>query len=85
MSIISRVRPKLAEFATYASRLRDAVDELDRALDAEHKTLAKHSAHIKSAVIPAMGPVRELSDTLESRIADDIWPIPTYREMLMIR
>jgi len=32
-----------------------------------------------------MAKVRELGDKLETTVADDLWPIPTYREMLFIK
>jgi glutamine synthetase len=32
-----------------------------------------------------MNKVREISDTLETLVADDLWPLPTYQEMLFIR
>jgi glutamine synthetase len=32
-----------------------------------------------------MGKVREGADLLEGIVADDLWPLPTYQEMLFIR
>ena len=32
-----------------------------------------------------MGAVRVLADKLETVVADDLWPLPTYREMLFIK
>ena len=31
-----------------------------------------------------MAEVREVADRLEKVIADDLWPLPTYQEMLYI-
>jgi glutamine synthetase len=31
-----------------------------------------------------MDAVRAASDTLEGLVADDLWPLPTYQEMLYI-
>jgi glutamine synthetase len=36
-------------------------------------------------VIPAMAAVRKTSDTLEGIVADDLWPLATYQEMLFIK
>jgi glutamine synthetase len=33
----------------------------------------------------AMNTLRNHADTLESLIADDLWPLPKYREMLFIK
>jgi len=44
-----------------------------------------HSKYSKDSILPAMKAVRELGDKLESVVADDLWPLPTYREMLFIK
>ena len=35
-------------------------------------------------VLPAMAAVRAAADALEGLVADDLWPLPTYQEMLYI-
>jgi glutamine synthetase len=32
-----------------------------------------------------MASVREVADKLECLVSDDIWPLPTYQEMLFIK
>jgi len=44
-----------------------------------------HSKNMRDSVIPAMNELRKQGDKLETVIADDLWPLPTYREMLFIR
>jgi glutamine synthetase len=44
-----------------------------------------HAKGIKDTVIPRMAEVREYGDKLETLVADDLWPLPTYREMLFIK
>ncbi|MDA0990181.1 MAG: glutamine synthetase III [Verrucomicrobia bacterium] len=44
-----------------------------------------HAKHYRDEVIPAMLAVRGVADQLEGLIADDLWPLPTYQEMLFIR
>ena len=41
--------------------------------------------HMEKNVIPAMNNVRVYADKLEKLVADDYWPMPTYREMLFVR
>ncbi len=36
-------------------------------------------------VLPAMLKVREVADALEAVVADDLWTLPTYQEMLFIK
>ena len=45
----------------------------------------EHAKHIKSDVLPAMLEVRKAADALEVMVSDELWPLPTYREMLFIR
>jgi glutamine synthetase len=40
---------------------------------------------LKDKVLPAMLSVRAAADALEGIVADDLWPLPTYQEMLFIR
>jgi glutamine synthetase len=69
------------------------IDEFKRKTDKLHKALEhegngsaeKHAKHFRDAVIPAMSGVRDASDTLESIIPHEVWPLPTYREMLFIK
>ncbi len=44
----------------------------------------EESKYALETLIPAMAAVREVADTLESIVADDLWPLPTYNEMLTI-
>ncbi len=36
-------------------------------------------------IIPAMNEVRRVADAMEDLIADDLWPLPAYSEMLFIK
>ena len=43
-----------------------------------------HAKHLCNAVLPAMLAIRKTADTLEGMVADDLWPLATYQEMLFI-
>ena len=43
------------------------------------------AGYCASDVLPAMTMVRKYADELESWVADDLWPLPTYQEMLFIK
>ena len=43
-----------------------------------------HAIHQRDVVLPAMSAVRSAADRLEGLVADDLWPLPTYQEMLYI-
>jgi glutamine synthetase len=44
-----------------------------------------HAKHMRDHVVPSMNKVRAAGDKLETMVADDHWPLPTYREMLFIK
>ena len=41
--------------------------------------------HARDKQIAAMAQVREVADKLENIVADDLWPLPKYEEMLFIK
>jgi glutamine synthetase len=47
--------------------------------------LLAHAKHARDHLLPAMAEVRKLGDKLETMVADDLWPLPAYREMLFIK
>jgi glutamine synthetase len=42
------------------------------------------ATYFRDSVLPAMAEVRAAADELEGLVADDLWPLPTYQEMLYI-
>jgi glutamine synthetase len=48
-------------------------------------TTLAHAEHCCNVVQPAMLAVRVTADALESVVADDLWPLATYQEMLFIK
>jgi glutamine synthetase len=45
----------------------------------------KHAKFFRDKVVPAMTELRETGDALECVVPQNIWPLPTYREMLFVR
>jgi glutamine synthetase len=45
----------------------------------------KWAAYMHDCVVPAMDDVREVADHLEGVVADRLWPLPKYSEMLFIK
>ncbi len=69
-----------------ASALQQAMDQLEQAATgSESANTSSHAAHMRDHVLPAMLEVRRLADQLEALVADDLWPLPTYQEMLFIK
>jgi len=77
--------PLLAELDAPLAELHAAIEALDRTLAAGPVDGLEHAIHMRDAVVPAMRRVRELADGFEHLVADDLWPLPAYAEMLFIR
>ena len=72
--------------ATLAKFMMDSVSKLSGALsNHEFSTPEEHMQYFAKTVRPLMDKVREYADALEGEVADDLWPLPTYQEMLFIK
>jgi len=71
-------------FATLVDGLSDSIDDLEHAVHAAHgKTDVHDEARVfVNEVIPAQLKLREIADEIETLVADDLWPLPKYRELL---
>jgi glutamine synthetase len=75
-----------AKVAKLAGELEASIDALETAA-AHHgaKDLNEECTYLCSKVLPAMLKVRAAADSLETVVSDELWPLPTYQEMLFIR
>ena len=78
--LVSELEPDLKEFHFALNKLEDAN------LDENHPDGGqKEAVYMRDVVIGAMDDVREVGDRLEKLVADDLWPLPKYHEMLFIK
>ena len=75
----------LGEVSGFADKLDSSITSLEKALSHESSSVDAEAKHLKDEVLPLMLSVRSAADSLESIISDDLWPLPTYQEMLFIR
>ena len=76
----------LDEVTAEINELVSSLAALEKAKTAGHaSTMLAEARHACDAVLPAMLEVRRHSDALEELVADDLWPLPTYQEMLFIK
>ncbi|HEU4828702.1 MAG TPA: glutamine synthetase III [Gemmatimonadales bacterium] len=78
-------REALREFVGLVSRLRKAIVALETACAHSVADSHKHATHINAKVKPAMDALRNVVDSLETHVAADLWPLPTYRELLFLK
>ncbi len=75
----------LETISALVSDLRTGLTELSTAIGHDHPEDALEAAtHCRDLLLPAMASVRTAADALEAVVADDLWPLPTYQEMLYI-
>jgi glutamine synthetase len=64
----------------------EALVESVRALEAVNASAgddgAARALRVRDEILPAMGAVRAAADRLEHLVADELWPLPRYAEML---
>ena len=75
------------KLAALIVELEKVTDSLEAVLGQAHghADLLKEAQFFCDKLIPVMSKVREAGDALEAIVADDLWPLPTYQEMLFIR
>ncbi|MDD2465729.1 MAG: glutamine synthetase III [Desulfobulbus sp.] len=79
---------KMATLEDVTAKLRSMqaeVDNLEKLLAHEAADTLGHATYMCEKILPAMLAVRGYADALESIVADDLWPLPSYQEMLFIR
>jgi glutamine synthetase len=78
-------RTTFDEVSKAISELRAGISSLRHELDHDGaKTSEAEAKHAQEGLLPAMASVRSAADKLEGLVADDLWPLATYQEMLYI-
>ncbi len=75
----------LDEITKLVKSLQDGTNALEKALGHHSGGMLEEAKYFCSTVVPGMLKVREAADKLEGLVADDLWPLPTYQEMLFIK
>jgi glutamine synthetase len=77
----------LDDVCELVSALKNNIESLKKATAEACKVdnSAKRAESYRDNVIPAMGKVRQVADSLEMIVDAKMWPLPTYAEMLFIR
>jgi glutamine synthetase len=79
-------KASISKVSDLIKSLLASVDKVSAATGShDFATLEEHMQHCSKVVRPAMDEVRQYADALEAEVADDIWPMPTYQEMLFIK
>ena len=75
----------LAKYTKLVDRFKAQTDVLESLLEHVGGSAEKHAKYMRDKVLPAMTTLRELGDQIEVLTPHEIWPLPTYREMLFVK
>jgi glutamine synthetase len=77
----------LTRLTTLTDQFKKRTDRLAALLEpnGHNGSAGRHALHFRDKVVPAMAALRDTGDELETIIPHDLWPLPSYREMLFIK
>mgnify|MGYP000260782376 CR=1 FL=1 len=78
--LLKRAASLIAEMDKHLKALEKCSVETEKIAD-----LHKQAAAYRDKVLPAMAALRQSADALEQIVGDDLWPLPTYAQMLFLR
>jgi glutamine synthetase len=64
---------------------RSRTDALADALEHHTADAMKHAKYMRDTIVTSMASLREAGDQIELLVPHELWPLPTYREMLFIK
>jgi len=85
-AVAKEQRRTLNDLCRLTDEFKNGIDRLQTMLDHDGSSDGeKHARYFRDKVVPAMAALRETGDSLECIVPHDVWPFPTYREMLFVR
>jgi glutamine synthetase len=76
----------LATYTKLVDNFKAQTDALAKLLDNHNGAPSeKHAKYMRDKVVPAMAGLREVGDEIELLTPHELWPLPTYREMLFVK
>jgi len=75
----------LAQLVKLTDAFRLQTERLATALDHSSPSSEKHAKYMRDTIVPGMVKLRDLGDQIEVVVPHELWPLPTYREMLFVK
>jgi len=76
-------REALRRLIEQVAELQGACETLERAEARREATTEKRLRHVRDELRPALASVRSCCDRLEQVLPADLWPLPTYADMIL--
>ena len=75
----------LSEFVALVAGFRAAIAKLEKLVAHGDGEPEAHAEQVARKLRPAMDELRSIADQLEVHTAAELWPVPTYRELLFLK
>ena len=75
----------LGTYTALVNRFKSGADALAASLEHESGGAEAHAVYMRDTIVPAMAALREAGDAIEVLTPHELWPLPTYREMLFVK
>jgi glutamine synthetase len=66
-------------------QFRVQTEKLCDVLERTNNSTEKQAKFMRDTIVPAMATLRDIGDSIELVVPHELWPLPTYREMLFIK
>jgi glutamine synthetase len=84
-STSAQTKKLLGTYTKLVDRFKTQTDALAVLLDHGGSSAEKHAKYMRDKIVPAMAKLRETGDEIEVLTPHELWPLPTYREMLFVK
>jgi glutamine synthetase len=75
----------LGQFVDLVYRFNASLSALAEADNYDTHDPYELAVYLRKTILPMMNSVRQVADTLETWVAHDLWPLPSYRELLFFK
>jgi glutamine synthetase len=72
-------------FSDLVQQFQDQISEVEEKVHVPDVATLKQCMHCREVLLSAMNSLRDSADALERLVERDLWPMPTYQELLSLR
>ncbi|MCR9075855.1 MAG: hypothetical protein NXI07_07435, partial [bacterium] len=72
-------------FSDLVQQFQDQISEVEEKVHVPDVATLKQCTHCCEVLLTAMNSLRQSADALERLVERDLWPMPTYQELLSLR
>ena len=81
----SGLRASFERYADLVEQFQDQIEQVEGGLELPDVSSLKQCTHCREVVFASMLELRATGDELERHVESELWPMPTYQELLTLR